>query len=144
MVAKQAPLPFLLSAKVPQSPTITSGMGRQEMPPQSPIRGARDIFPLPNSKPLSQDQINKENLILSYLKEQYRPVSLTEMAMNPLNKENGKPVIGDYETAGGLGLPVSQLRLVLQRLHQQRRVTRLPPRDRETAHLWVEGWQEVE
>lgn len=122
--------------------------GAKEIMPASdvkPVPGAERFLPLPNSKPLSQEQREKEALVIAWLKEQDEPVTITEISALPFNTENNNPVIGDYQTHGGLGMQQSAVRLILKRLHQQKRVTRLSPRinKNETAHLWVEGWVDM-
>ena len=158
MVA-QIPLAFALSTEIPRpikEPKLEKLKVNNQVPvkgkieakgkmerPVAPVPGAADFLPLPNSKPLTAEQRERENLVLAWLNEQECPVTITQMTEPPAKTENGIPVIGDHSVAGGLGIQNSQIRLVLHRLHQLRKVTRLQPRENETAQLWVGGWVDV-
>lgn len=151
MVA-QTPLPFSLSSSVPEKmktsivPPVKGEKENKPVPEVKPVAGAERFLPLPKSKALSEEQREKEAMVIAWLKEQDEPVTITDISTIPRNRDdNGDPVIGDLLTHGGLGMQQSTIRLILKRLHQQKRVTRLPPRinRNETAHLWVEGWVDM-
>lgn len=86
----------------------------------------------PRSKPLPKETVERDNLIHAYLSEQYEPVTIGDIA-GPKIQEG----LGDYQTHGGLDLPQSQVRMSLERLILTKRVERLEPLPRSTAHRFV-------